>query len=150
MKNRIAILFALILFIAACGTPQYKPVLDAKTSAPTLLSANFDWQGHRGCRGLLPENSIPAFLKALELGVTTLELDLAVDHFAVHSLGPSSRAKSRDHHCPSTSLEVRGLRDRLKPPRPPSCAPSPSPPRSCRPCRTPTRACRRIRRRRSA
>ncbi len=78
MKNRIAILFASILFIAACGTPQYKPVLDAKTSAPTLLSANFDWQGHRGCRGLLPENSIPAFLKALELGVTTLELDLAV------------------------------------------------------------------------
>ncbi len=39
---------------------------------------DFDWQGHRGCRGLLPENSIPAFLKALEYPVTTLELDLAV------------------------------------------------------------------------
>ncbi|MAT53794.1 MAG: glycerophosphodiester phosphodiesterase [Saprospirales bacterium] len=38
----------------------------------------FDWQGHRGCRGLLPENTIPAFLKALEYPVTTLELDLAV------------------------------------------------------------------------
>ena len=37
-----------------------------------------DWQGHRGCRGLMPENTIPAFLKAIELGVTTLELDLAV------------------------------------------------------------------------
>jgi glycerophosphoryl diester phosphodiesterase len=37
-----------------------------------------DIQGHRGCRGLLPENSIPAFIKALELGVNTLELDLAV------------------------------------------------------------------------
>ena len=35
-------------------------------------------KGHRGCRGLLPENSIPAFLKALDLGVTTLEMDLAV------------------------------------------------------------------------
>ena len=38
-----------------------------------------DLQGHRGARGLLPENSIPAFLKALEFDkVTTLELDLAV------------------------------------------------------------------------
>jgi glycerophosphoryl diester phosphodiesterase len=38
---------------------------------------NFDWQGHRGCRGLLPENSIPAFLHALDYQkVTTLELDV--------------------------------------------------------------------------
>ncbi|WP_428850294.1 glycerophosphodiester phosphodiesterase [Paucihalobacter sp.] len=35
-------------------------------------------QGHRGCRGLLPENTLPAFKKAIELGVHTLELDLAV------------------------------------------------------------------------
>ena len=39
---------------------------------------SFDLQGHRGCRGLMPENSLAAFEKALELGVTTLELDLAV------------------------------------------------------------------------
>lgn len=35
-----------------------------------------DLQGHRGARGLLPENTLPAFAKALELGVTTLELDV--------------------------------------------------------------------------
>mgnify|MGYP000521498911 CR=1 FL=1 len=35
----------------------------------------FDLQGHRGARGLMPENSLPAFEKALALGVTTLELD---------------------------------------------------------------------------
>ncbi|WP_338731156.1 glycerophosphodiester phosphodiesterase family protein [Mangrovimonas cancribranchiae] len=35
-------------------------------------------QGHRGCRGILPENSLPAFKKAIELGVNTLELDLAI------------------------------------------------------------------------
>jgi len=35
----------------------------------------FDKEGHRGCRGLMPENTIPAMLKALELGVTTLEMD---------------------------------------------------------------------------
>ena len=38
----------------------------------------FDLQGHRGCRGLMPENSIPAFLHALDLGITTLELDVVI------------------------------------------------------------------------
>ncbi|WP_222845908.1 glycerophosphodiester phosphodiesterase family protein [Flavilitoribacter nigricans] len=39
----------------------------------------FDWQGHRGARGLMPENTVPAFLLALEFPqLTTLELDLAV------------------------------------------------------------------------
>lgn len=38
----------------------------------------FDLQGHRGCRGLMPENSIPAFEKALKLGVDTLEMDLVI------------------------------------------------------------------------
>lgn len=39
---------------------------------------SFDWQGHRGCRGLMPENSIPAMLHAVDLGVTTLEMDAIV------------------------------------------------------------------------
>jgi glycerophosphoryl diester phosphodiesterase len=38
----------------------------------------FDLQAHRGGRGLRPENTLAAFAHALELGVTTLELDLAV------------------------------------------------------------------------
>ena len=37
-----------------------------------------DIQGHRGCRGLLPENTIQAFLKAIDLGVNTLELDVVI------------------------------------------------------------------------
>lgn len=42
-------------------------------------SPAFDWQGHRGARGLLPENSIPAFLRALSYPeVTTLELDVVI------------------------------------------------------------------------
>ena len=50
----------------------------------------FNWQGHRGARGLVPENSIPAFLKALEYEVTTLELDVAVskDHKIIVSHEP--------------------------------------------------------------
>ncbi|MCW3106668.1 MAG: hypothetical protein JWQ09_1174 [Segetibacter sp.] len=39
---------------------------------------SFDWQGHRGCRGLFPENTIPAMLHAVDLGVTTLEMDAIV------------------------------------------------------------------------
>jgi glycerophosphoryl diester phosphodiesterase len=45
----------------------------AAAPAPAL-----DLQGHRGARGLAPENTLPAFQRALELGVTTLELDTAV------------------------------------------------------------------------
>lgn len=38
----------------------------------------FDLQGHRGGRGLMPENTIPAMRWALDLGVTTLEMDIAI------------------------------------------------------------------------
>jgi len=38
----------------------------------------FDLQGHRGARGLAPENTLPAFATALSLGVTTLELDTGI------------------------------------------------------------------------
>jgi glycerophosphoryl diester phosphodiesterase len=38
----------------------------------------FDLQGHRGARGLAPENTLEAFATALKIGVTTLELDLAM------------------------------------------------------------------------
>lgn len=44
-------------------------------AAPAL---SLDVQGHRGARGLLPENTLPAFARALEIGVTTLELDCGV------------------------------------------------------------------------
>ncbi len=37
-----------------------------------------DVQGHRGARGYLPENTLPAFARALEMGVDTLELDCGV------------------------------------------------------------------------
>jgi glycerophosphoryl diester phosphodiesterase len=48
------------------------------TLAVNVMAHAFDLQGHRGARGLLPENTLPAFAKALEIGVTTLELDLAM------------------------------------------------------------------------
>lgn len=42
------------------------------------MAYGFDLQGHRGARGLMPENTLPGFATALAIGVTTLELDLAV------------------------------------------------------------------------
>lgn len=42
------------------------------------IAQALDLQGHRGARGLLPENTLPAFARALAIGVTTLELDTAV------------------------------------------------------------------------
>lgn len=41
-------------------------------------AAGFDLQGHRGARGLAPENTLAAFRTALAIGVTTLETDAAV------------------------------------------------------------------------
>ena len=41
-------------------------------------AAAFDLQGHRGARGLAPENTLAAFERALEVGVTTLELDIGL------------------------------------------------------------------------
>lgn len=41
-------------------------------------AAAVDLQGHRGARGLAPENTLPAFARALEIGVSTLELDVGV------------------------------------------------------------------------
>lgn len=39
---------------------------------------NIDVQGHRGFRGMYPENTIPAFQHAIDLGVTTLEMDIVL------------------------------------------------------------------------
>ena len=41
-------------------------------------AAAFDLQGHRGARGLAPENTLPAFQRALAIGVHTLELDVGL------------------------------------------------------------------------
>ena len=50
----------------------------ALAALTTLVSHAFDLQGHRGARGLLPENTLAAFQKALDLGVDTIECDMAV------------------------------------------------------------------------
>ncbi len=48
------------------------------TTAQAPPRPPFDLQAHRGGRGLMPENTIPAMRHALSLGVTTLEMDVAI------------------------------------------------------------------------
>ena len=62
----------LMLVIAMGATPA-----QAQTS-PAPATRAFDLQGHRGARGLAPENTLPSFQKALDLGVDTLECDMAI------------------------------------------------------------------------
>lgn len=59
--------FAPVLLLATACTEQAAPV-----------ASGFDWQGHRGARGEMPENSVPAFLYALDHGVKTLEMDVVI------------------------------------------------------------------------
>lgn len=64
MKFVLPIFFVSTIFFADVNAQIYIP--------------KFDLQGHRGARGMKPENTIPAFIAALDTGVTTLEMDLAV------------------------------------------------------------------------
>ena len=60
-------LLALLLLAALLG------------SAPSNAQPRaFDLEGHRGARGLAPENTLAAFRRALDIGVTTIETDIAV------------------------------------------------------------------------
>ena len=66
----------LVALLAPALSPVVPPsVLPAATAAP---DNDFDLQAHRGGVGLTVESTLPAFAKALEIGVTTLELDTQI------------------------------------------------------------------------
>lgn len=71
------ILFTLLLIPFACTNSKEMSNSKSTPNSP-LGDGGFDKQGHRGCRGLMPENTIGAMLKALDLGVTTLEMDVVI------------------------------------------------------------------------
>ena len=68
IRKRLVIASMLMLAIAvSCKVQQ-------SAQKPKALP-EFDSEGHRGARGLMPENTIPAMYKAIDLGVTTIEMD---------------------------------------------------------------------------
>src|SRR6478752_5731836 len=68
------IVLALVLGVAGCAGGGGAPA-----DAPTRLARTFDLQAHRGGADLTSENTLEAFSRALDIGVTTLELDEVVD-----------------------------------------------------------------------
>lgn len=62
----------MMLYFLSCQTNRLQ------TSLNKPLTDRFDKQGHLGCMGLMPENTIPGFLNAIDLGVTTLEMNVVI------------------------------------------------------------------------
>jgi glycerophosphoryl diester phosphodiesterase len=58
-------------------------ILSSCNISTSNMDKTIDIQGHRGCRGLMPENTIPAFIHAINLGVNTLELDVVATKYDV-------------------------------------------------------------------
>ena len=70
-------LYSLVL-ISCTSTKNNAIVTNEIKNKPIDGWDSFDKQGHRGCRGLMPENTIPAMINAIGLGVTTLEMDVCI------------------------------------------------------------------------
>src|SRR4029450_9244658 len=77
----------------ACGALSMAKTIAAAIvgSVLALPASAVDLQGHRGARGLAPENTLEAFRTALSIGVTTLELDLAMTSDGVLVVSHDSR-----------------------------------------------------------
>lgn len=76
MRN--SILPALLVFFLACSTTKKVQEETTESTNNKYVPGEFDKQGHRGCRGLMPENTIPAMLFALGTPATTLEMDVVI------------------------------------------------------------------------
>jgi glycerophosphoryl diester phosphodiesterase len=70
LMKTVFCLLAFALFLAMSCSPLKKSTINNTTT--------FDFEAHRGGRGLMPENTIPAMKNAIDLGVTTLEMDVVI------------------------------------------------------------------------
>lgn len=70
---------------------QALAIIACISASGCAVAPSFDLQGHRGSRGLAPENTLPAFAMGLGIGVTTLEMDAAItkDDVVVVSHNPA-------------------------------------------------------------
>jgi glycerophosphoryl diester phosphodiesterase len=81
----VLLMASLVYFNKTVSTGFYQAIgMITKASFIGLMrkksdNRNFDIQGHRGCRGLFPENTIAGFLQAVQIGVNTLEMDVVVN-----------------------------------------------------------------------
>jgi len=78
MASRLFSLFLLLFFLSACNEAEQKELEAVSPVLPKPKASGFEVQGHRGERGLAPENSISGFLMALDEGVDVLEMDVVI------------------------------------------------------------------------
>lgn len=104
MKMKFTLLAATALLAAGCAA-----------ILPTAKQ-HFDLEAHRGGRGLAPENTLAAFDNAIDLGVTTLELDIGLTADGVvvishdTSLNPDhTRDASGARLAPRSGASIRSL-----------------------------------------
>lgn len=71
--------FLISLIFISCSSAKKNAAMNNEIkNSPLKGGGPFDKEAHRGGRGLMPENTIPAMLNALGLGVTTLEMDVCI------------------------------------------------------------------------
>jgi glycerophosphoryl diester phosphodiesterase len=123
-RNRSALFLTVVALLASsCAGSGEETVAD--TGAPERLFDEIDVQGHRGARGLKPENTLPAFETALDLGVSTLELDLhftsdgdivishdpaiTADKCGLRTGSPQAIPDPDDPQTPTSNLAIRAM-----------------------------------------
>lgn len=77
-SNEVGRLAAAIVLLIAASHCAPEPSSPAPVNVPERTASAVDLQGHRGARGLHPENTLEGFAAALAIGVTTLEMDVGV------------------------------------------------------------------------
>lgn len=72
------LLSGLVVICISCTQSKKMQEAAPISGKETVVQQTFDKQGHRGCRGLMPENTVPAMMAAIGMGVTTLEMDVVM------------------------------------------------------------------------
>ena len=107
-----SLLLAALLFSCQPASDTKTNTNTSTNTTPMTTNRNIDWQGHRGARGLMPENTIPAFIEALKY-VRTLELDICVskDEQVIVSHEPwfSATITTKPNGQPMTEEEEKTL-----------------------------------------
>jgi glycerophosphoryl diester phosphodiesterase len=101
MRRTAFVCVAAVLALTAVGTGAAGP--------PPPRHGTFDLEGHRGTRGLRPENTLAAFGKALQIGVTTLELDTGVTKDGVVVVSHERRISPLECQGPWVGSLIRDL-----------------------------------------
>lgn len=100
-----SLMASVVLFVLLGGGCQSLPQQKALES--------IDLQGHRGARGLRPENTIPAFRQALKYGMTTLELDTTLTKegrlIVHHDTTTNPGLCRKDNGNPISSRPIRSM-----------------------------------------